>query len=43
MRIFVALLTALAIFYFWDVEYNNGVLSDGLRSMGRSISHNVWR
>ena len=28
MRIFVALLTALSIFYFWDVEYNNGRLSD---------------
>jgi hypothetical protein len=41
MRIFVALLTALCIFYFWDVEYNNGRLSDGVRSMGRSMSHSM--
>jgi hypothetical protein len=41
MRIFVAILIALAAVYFWDVEYNNGVFSDGLRSMGRSIYHSM--
>jgi hypothetical protein len=41
MRIFLAILIALAAVYFWDVEYNNGVLSDGVRSMGRSIAHSV--
>jgi hypothetical protein len=43
MRLFVAFLMALSIAYFWDVEYNNGKLSDGLRSMGRSISHSMGR
>jgi hypothetical protein len=37
----VALLIALSVLYFWDVEYNHGTLSDGLRSMGRSISRNI--
>jgi len=39
MRIFVAFLIVLAAVYLWDTEYNNGTLSDGVRSMGRSISH----
>jgi hypothetical protein len=43
MRIFVALLIVLSILYFWDVEYNHGTLSDGLRNMGRSIFHGVSR
>jgi hypothetical protein len=43
MRIFVALLIVLSVLYFWDIEYNHGTLSDGLRSMGRSISHNIGR
>jgi hypothetical protein len=41
MRIFVALLVVLAVLYFWDVEYNNGALSDGLVRMGRSIVHSM--
>jgi hypothetical protein len=41
MRMFVALLIVLAVAYFWDVEYNNGKLSDGVRSMGRSMSHSM--
>ena len=41
MRIFIAILIALAAVYFWDVEYNNGVLTDGLRRMGQSIAHSM--
>jgi hypothetical protein len=37
MRIFVALLVALSVVYFWDVEYNHSTVSDGLINMGRSI------
>jgi hypothetical protein len=43
MRMFVAFLIVLSVLYFWDVEYNNGTLSDGLRKMGRSMSHNMVR
>jgi hypothetical protein len=41
MRMFVAFLIVLAVAYFWDVEYNNGKLSDGVLSMGRSMSHSM--
>jgi len=41
MRIFVASLIVFSVLYLWDVEYNNGVLSDGLRSMGRAIAHSM--
>ncbi len=41
MRIFIAFLIVLAVLYFWDDQYNNGALWDGLRSMGRSIAHNM--
>jgi hypothetical protein len=43
MRIFVAFLIILAVLYFWDIEYNRGTLSDGLRAMGGSILHSVGR
>jgi hypothetical protein len=43
MRIFAAFLIILAVLYFWDVEYNYGTLSDGLKAMGRSILHSVGR
>jgi hypothetical protein len=43
MRLFLAFLVVLSIAYFWDAEYNNGKLSDGLRSMSRSISHSMGR
>jgi hypothetical protein len=39
MRIFVASAIVLAALYFWDKDYNNGKLLDGLDSMRRSISH----
>lgn len=41
MRMFVAFLIVLATLYYWDDSYNNGKLLDGLRSMGRSMSHNI--
>lgn len=41
MRVFVVVLIVLSVLYYWDTEYNNGTLVDGLRSMGRSISHSM--
>jgi hypothetical protein len=41
MRIFVASLIVLSALYYWDDNYNNGKYPAGLRSMGRSISHNM--
>ena len=41
MQIFVALLAALAAFYFWDVQYNQGKLSDGLTHMRQSMLHGM--
>lgn len=41
MRLLVAALIVLSVLYYWDTEYNNGILVDGLASMGRSISHNM--
>ena len=42
MRIFVASLVVLAVLYFWDLNYNNGKLLDGLESMRRSIAHHMF-
>jgi hypothetical protein len=41
MRLFVAFLIALAAFYFWDVNYNHGTLSDGVIRMERSMFHHM--
>jgi hypothetical protein len=41
MRVIVASLIVLSVLFFWDQSYNNGTLSDGLRSMGRSIAHSM--
>ena len=41
MRMFGAFLIVVAVLYFWDAEYNNGKLTDGARSMGRSIVHSM--
>jgi hypothetical protein len=43
MKMFMAFLAALAVAYFWDAQYNSGRLTDGLVSMGRSISHSMLR
>ncbi|HEU0040284.1 MAG TPA: hypothetical protein VFR76_13530 [Verrucomicrobiae bacterium] len=42
MRLFVASLIVLSVLYFWDKEYNNGRLLDGLDSMRRDISHSMF-
>jgi hypothetical protein len=42
MRIFVASLIVLSVLYFWDKDYNNGKLLDGLDSMRRSIAHHMF-
>jgi hypothetical protein len=41
MRFFVALLIVLAVLYFWDANYNNGALSDGLILMEQSMLHHI--
>jgi len=41
MRIFVAFLIVLAALYYWDVNYNNGKLSDGVIRMERSMLHHM--
>ena len=38
MRILIAFLIALGAIYLWDANYNNGILTDGARSMLRNIS-----
>jgi hypothetical protein len=38
MRLFVASLIVLSVLYFWDKDYNNSKLLDGLDRMGRDIS-----
>ena len=42
MRIFVASLIVLAVLFFWDKDYNNGKLLDGLDRMRRAIAHSVF-
>jgi len=42
MRIFVASLVVLAVLYFWDLNYNNSKLLDGLESMRRSIAQHMF-
>ena len=41
MRIFIAFLIFIVVTYFWEAEYNNGRLADGVRSMGRSMLHSI--
>ena len=43
MRFFVASLVVLSVLYFWDRDYNNGRLLDGLDSMRQSISRSMFR
>jgi hypothetical protein len=42
MRVFVASLIVVSVLYFWDKDYNNAKLLDGLDSMRRSVSHNMF-
>jgi hypothetical protein len=41
MRILVALFAVLAVVYFWDANYNNGMLSDGAIRMEQSMLHHM--
>ena len=41
MRMLMVLLIVLGAGYIWDVNYNNGVLSDGARSMLRDIDRSI--
>ena len=41
MRMLMVFLIAVGVVYIWDVNYNNGVLSDGARSMVRSMSDSI--
>ena len=41
MRMLMVFLIVLGAVYIWDVNYNNGILSDGVRSMLRSVSHSI--
>jgi hypothetical protein len=41
MRILVALLVVLAVLYFWDANYNNGKLLDGLVRVEQSMLHHM--
>ena len=41
MRVFVASLIVLSVLFFWDKDYNNGKLLDGLDGMRRSISNSM--
>jgi hypothetical protein len=41
MRILVALFAVLAVVYFWDANYNNGMLLDGASRMEQSMLHHM--
>ena len=42
MRIFVAALIVLSVLYFWDRDYNDGKLLNGLDGMRQAISHSMF-
>jgi hypothetical protein len=42
MRTVVASLIVLSVLYFWDKNYNNGKLLDGLDGMRRDIAHSMF-
>jgi len=41
MRTFVASLIVLSALYFWDKNYNNGKLLDGLNGMRQDIARSM--
>ncbi len=41
MRMLLALLIVLGVVYFWDANYNNGILTDGAKTMLRDISRSI--
>jgi hypothetical protein len=42
MRTFMASLLVLSVLYFWDKDFNNSRLLDGLQRMGQEISRNMF-
>ena len=40
MRFLVASSIVVSVLYSWDADYNNGLLWQGLQTMGRSLGHN---
>jgi hypothetical protein len=40
MRLLVPFLIALGAIYFWDAHYNNGIVTDGAKSMLGDIARN---
>jgi hypothetical protein len=42
MRTFVASLIVLSVLYFWDKDYNNGKLLNGLNGIRRDIAHSMF-
>lgn len=40
MRMLLAFLIVLGAIYVWDVNFNNGILTDGVTSMLRDIGRN---
>lgn len=42
MRTVVASLIVLSVLYFWDKNYNNGKLLDGLDGIRRDIAHSMF-
>ena len=42
MRTLVASLIVLSVLFFWDRNYNNGKLLEGLDGMRRDISHSMF-
>ncbi len=42
MRTFVASLIVLTVLYFWDKEYNDGKMLDGLNGMRRDIAYHMF-
>ena len=42
MRVFMASLIVLSVLYFWDRDFNQGRLLDGLDDMRRAIAHSMF-
>jgi hypothetical protein len=41
MRMLLVFLITVGVVYIWDVNYNNGIFSDGVMSMLPSMSHSI--
>jgi hypothetical protein len=41
MRMLVAFLVVLGVICLWDANFNNGILTDGAKTMLRDIKNNI--